>query len=200
MSDYFKYFPKTQYKFANSSFTVEKSIQNISLKTIISDSLPQDDPYLYQRYTVKEGERAEDIAEFYYGDMGFVWLVYFANDIIDPYTQWTKSYEDFSAYFRKKYSSQSLPEGTDPMVWGQNTLRTDNIVHWKNNDDETLLLSPNSYTLAQTFDNDFVAGDWTAVRYYDYENDLNEEMRNIILVNDIYSTRVRENLIGLLNE
>jgi len=200
MSRYFRYYPKTQYKFANSSFTIQKSITNISLKTVLIDTISQNDPYQLLRYTVKENERAEDVAYFYYDDPGLSWLVYFANDIIDPYTQWVKPYEDFVAYFRKKYSSQSLPEGTDPIEWGQNTLRTDNIVHWKNNDDEMMLLSPDSYIRAQTFDNDFVAGNWTAVRYYEYENNLNEEMRNILLINSSYVGTAIENLKRLLND
>ena len=199
MSDYFKHYPQTPYKFANSSFSIAKSVSNISLKTTLTAFLPQDDPYLFLKYLVKEGERPENVAEFYYDDPGFVWLIYFANNIIDPYTQWPKSYQQFTAYFRKKYQSQSQPVGTDPIVWGQNTTRTDNIVHWKNKDDETLLISPDSYTRAQTFNNDFVAGDWTAVRYFDYENEENEEMRTIWLVNELYAQAAKENLIRLLN-
>lgn len=199
MSRYFRYYPKTQYQFANSSFSVEKSVTNISLKTVLLKGLSQDDPYLYLKYTVKEGEKAEDIADFYYNDVGLVWLIYFANDIIDPYTQWPKTYDQFTAYFRKKYASQAQPAGTDAVFWGQNTLRTDNIVHWKNNDDETILISPSSYTRAQTFNGDFVAGDWTAVRYFDYEMEENEEMRNIFLINDGYARTMVENLRSLLN-
>ena len=200
MSKYFRYYPQTQYAFANGSFTIEKSVKNISLKTVLKDGLSQDDPYIFLRYTISEDEKAEDIADFYYDDPAMSWLVYFANDIVDPYTQWPKTYENFTEYFRKKYASQALPTGTDAIVWGQNATRTDNIVHWKNTDDETMLISPDSYIRAQTFNGDFVAGDWTAVRRFDYEMEENEELRNIILVNSSYSTTVLENLRSLLNE
>jgi hypothetical protein len=199
MSKYFRYYPQTQYAFANGSFTIEKSVKNISLKTVLKDGLSQDDPYAFLRYTVREDEKAEDIADFYYDDPAMSWLVYFANDIIDPYTQWPKTYENFTEYFRKKYASQALPTGTDAIVWGQDTTRTDNIVHWKNTDDETILISPDSYIRAQTFNGDFVAGEWTAVRRFDYEMEENEELRNIILVNDSYAPTVLENLRSLLN-
>jgi hypothetical protein len=199
MSKYFRYYPQTQYAFANGSFTIEKSVKNISLKTVLKDGLSQDDPYAFLRYTISEDEKAEDIADFYYDDPAMSWLVYFANDIVDPYTQWPKTYENFTEYFRKKYASQALPTGTDAIVWGQDTTRTDNIVHWKNTDDETMLISPDSYIRAQTFNGDFVAGDWTAVRRFDYEMEENEELRNIILVNSSYSTTVLENLRSLLN-
>jgi len=200
MSKYFRYYPQTQYAFANGSFTIEKSVKNISLKTVLMDGLSQDDPYAFLRYTVREDEKAEDIADFYYDDPAMSWLVYFANDIVDPYTQWPKTYENFTEYFRKKYASQALPTGTDAIVWGQDTTRTDNIVHWKKTDDETILISPDSYIRAQTFNGDFVAGEWTAVRRFDYEMEENENMRNIILVNSSYSTTVLENLRSLLNE
>ena len=199
MSKYFRYYPQTQYAFANGSFTIEKSVKNISLKTVLMDNLSQDDPYIFLRYTISEDEKAEDIADFYYDDPAMSWLVYFANDIVDPYTQWPKTYENFTEYFRKKYASQALPTGTDAIVWGQDTTRTDNIVHWKNTDDETMLISPDSYIRAQTFNGDFVAGDWTAVRRFDYEMEENENMRNILLVNTSYAPIVLENLRSLLN-
>jgi hypothetical protein len=199
MSKYFRYYPQTQYAFANGSFTIEKSVKNISLKTVLMDGLSQDDPYAFLRYTVIEDEKAEDIADFYYDDPAMSWLVYFANDIVDPYTQWPKTYENFTEYFRKKYASQALPTGTDAIVWGQDTTRTDNIVHWKKTDDETILISPDSYIRAQTFNGDFVAGEWTAVRRFDYEMEENEELRNIILVNTSYAPTVLENLRSLLN-
>lgn len=199
MSKYFRYYPQTQYAFANGSFTIEKSVKNISLKTVLLDGLSQDDPYAFLRYTIVENEKAEDIADFYYDDPAMSWLVYFANDIVDPYTQWPKTYENFTEYFRKKYASQALPTGTDAIVWGQNTTRTDNIVHWKKTDDETILISPDSYIRAQTFNGDFVAGEWTAVRRFDYEMEENDELRNIILVNTSYAQTVLENLRSLLN-
>ena len=199
MSKYFRYYPQTQYAFANGSFTIEKSVKNISLKTTLMDKLSQDDPYAFLRYTISEDEKAEDVADFYYDDPAMSWLVYFANDIVDPYTQWPKTYENFTEYFRKKYASQALPTGTDAIVWGQDATRTDNIVHWKNTDDETILISPDSYIRAQTFNGDFVAGDWTAVRRFDYEMEENEELRNIILVNTSYASTVLENLRSLLN-
>ena len=199
MSKYFRYYPQTQYAFANGSFTIEKSVKNISLKTTLMDKLSQDDPYAFLRYTISEDEKAEDVADFYYDDPAMSWLVYFANDIVDPYTQWPKTYENFTEYFRKKYASQALPTGTDAIVWGQDTTRTDNIVHWKKTDDETILISPDSYIRAQTFNGDFVAGDWTAVRRFDYEMEENEELRNIILVNTSYAPTVLENLRSLLN-
>ena len=200
MSKYFRYYPQTQYAFANGSFTIEKSVKNISLKTSLINNLSQNDPYSFLRYTIREDEKAEDIADFYYDDPAMSWLVYFANNIVDPYTQWPKTYENFTEYFRKKYASQALPTGTDAIVWGQNTTRTDNIVHWKKTDDETILISPDSYIRAQTFNGDFVAGDWTAVRRFDYEMEENEELRNIILVNTSYAPTVLENLRSLLNE
>ena len=199
MSKYFRYYPQTQYAFANGSFTIEKSVKNISLKTSLINNLSQNDPYSFLRYTIREDEKAEDIADFYYDDPAMSWLVYFANDIVDPYTQWPKTYENFTEYFRKKYASQALPTGTDAIVWGQDATRTDNIVHWKKTDDETILISPDSYIRAQTFNGDFVAGDWTAVRRFDYEMEENEKLRNILLVNTSYAPIVLENLRSLLN-
>lgn len=197
MSKYFTFFPTTKYKVANSSFSIEKVVKNITLKTDIIEGLSQDDPYLYLKYTVKEGERAEDVSEFYYGSTKYVWLVYMSNDIIDPYSQWPKEFDQFQKYLNKKYASQA--GSTEAVYWTQNTGITENIIHYKNNVDEVTLISPDSYTLAQTFNDDFVAGEWSAVRYYEYELDLNEQQRNINLINDRYVDIAENNLKGLLN-
>lgn len=64
-------------------------------------------PMLFMPFTVKEGERPEDIANYYYGSTDYTWLVYMSNNIIDPYHQWPMAEADFNAYLIEKYGSQS---------------------------------------------------------------------------------------------
>lgn len=88
-------------------------------------------PYLFLPYTIQEGERAEDVAYYYYGDPSYVWLVHLANNIIDPYHEWPLDEETFHQYLIDKYKPLSGGrEGWDVIDWTRDTNRTDNIVYY----------------------------------------------------------------------
>lgn len=74
-------------------------------------------PMLFMPFTVKEGERPEDIANYYYGSTDYTWLVYMSNNIIDPYHQWPMAEADFNAYLIEKYGSQSGRVGEEVVEW-----------------------------------------------------------------------------------
>jgi len=87
-------------------------------------------PYLYYPYTVSEGERAEDIANFYYGSVDYVWLVYMANNIIDPYHEWPMDPQTFNDYLVEKYTEQSGEIGEDVIDWTRDPNNDDNIIYY----------------------------------------------------------------------
>lgn len=60
---------------------------------------------IYYPYTVLEGERPDTIAASYYEDPRYSWIIYLANDIIDPYYDWVLSDDEFKRYINKKYGS-----------------------------------------------------------------------------------------------
>ncbi len=63
--------------------------------------------YTYHPYTVKEGERAEMVAHYYYGDPGYDWVVYYSNMIVDPYFDWPMDTRTFKSFIENKYGSLS---------------------------------------------------------------------------------------------
>jgi hypothetical protein len=88
-------------------------------------------PYLFLPYTIEEGDRAEDIAYHYYGDPNYAWLVYLANDIVDPYNEWPMDEYTFNQYIIEKYKDKSGGRtGYDVVTWAQDTTRTDNIIYY----------------------------------------------------------------------
>lgn len=187
MSKYFEYFPKVTYR--------DMSVTDITRRVKIKDALLAD-PYAFLPYTIKDGERAEDIAYYYYGDQSKVWLVYLANNIIDPYTQWPMSNDNMAKTIAKKYKTQSGQLTDDAVVfWSMATNTSNNIVHYANNDDPTILVSKDTYT----YNPAFISAQWTAVRVYDYEMQLNEDRRNIYLVNVAYANQVEADLEAVLN-
>jgi hypothetical protein len=89
-----------------------------------------ENPYVILPYTIKEGERAEDIAFYYYGNPNYVWIVYLANNIIDPYNEWPLDEDTFNNYIMDKYKEQSGREGWDVVAWAQDETRDDNVVYY----------------------------------------------------------------------
>jgi hypothetical protein len=93
---YFETFPLINY---NGSVSLD-----ITQRTAILDMV-FGDRYAFYPYTIKDGMRAEQIAEKYYGDPDLVWLVYFSNGIVDPYHQWPMDQETFESSIKSAYGS-----------------------------------------------------------------------------------------------
>lgn len=121
MSNYFENFPTINYQGRNVRDITRR---NKFLKSVTTN------PLLFLPYTVKEGERPENIAYNYYGSTDYVWLVYLSNNIVDPYHQWPLSEEDFHKYLIQKYEAQSLRTGYEVIDWMQNETIEDNIVYY----------------------------------------------------------------------
>jgi hypothetical protein len=86
-------------------------------------------PLSFQPYTVHEGERPEDIANFYYGSTDYTWLVYLSNNIVDPYHEWPKATEDFNNYLIDKYREVSGKKGNDILEWTREES-DENIIYY----------------------------------------------------------------------
>ena len=91
-----------------------------------------ENPYVFLPYTIQEGERAEDIAYHYYGDANYAWLVYLANNIVDPYHEWPMDEETFHNYLIDKYAEKSGQTGWDVIAWAQDETDRfgDNIAYY----------------------------------------------------------------------
>lgn len=89
-----------------------------------------ENPYVFLPYTVKEGEKAEDIAYYYYGNQNYAWLVYLANNIIDPYNEWPLDEDTFNSFIIDKYKERSGRQGWDVVAWSQDETRDDNVVYY----------------------------------------------------------------------
>lgn len=96
MSSYFSYFPSLLY--ANTAAV------NIIAKVQFDASVLKRAVRFYP-YTIAGGQRADSIAEQYYGDPSYDWLVYLSNNIIDPLNEWPKSENEFDDFIALKYGS-----------------------------------------------------------------------------------------------
>jgi hypothetical protein len=118
---YFEKFPIIEYE--------GRRVRDISRRSNFVRAV-SNNPYVYYPYTVSEGERAEDIANFYYGSVDYVWLVYMANNIIDPYHEWPMDPQTFNDYLVEKYTEESGEVGEDVIDWTRNPNIDENILFY----------------------------------------------------------------------
>lgn len=93
---------------------------------------------IYYPYTILEGERADIIAANYYDDPRYSWVIYMANDIIDPVYEWPLMEDEFNRFIVKKYGSIAAAK--------------EKIHYWRTNwhEDETLL-TPAGYAALPSY-------------------------------------------------
>lgn len=96
MSSYFSLFPTTTY--------AGKTCLDITRRVTVRSSI-QADPRAYRPYEVPAGQRADQIADGYYGTPEREWLVLMSADVVDPYYDWVMSDEDFVSHVVEKYGS-----------------------------------------------------------------------------------------------
>ena len=153
----------------------------------------------YLPYTVKEGERPEDVAYYSYGDPELAWLVLSINDIVDPYTQWPKTQEALDDYIMKQYAEKSGTTGINVLNWSKNTGFTTNIKWYESKYNSNVRINHKTYVANPQPDPAFNASEWNVIRIYDYEFKLNEQRRQIQLFNKAYMGEITNLLERRLN-
>lgn len=98
---YFQKFPTTYYTLDDRS-TVQV-VTNILLRNVIEDSV-KNNYSIYDEYDVKDGETPEIVADKFYDNPQYHWIVLHMNDIIDPRFDWVLPYNSLVKYCEGKYN------------------------------------------------------------------------------------------------
>jgi len=100
MGRYFNRFPLVDYDGTPA--------KNILARVDFSDQTKKD-IYVNFDYVLQEGTTRPDILSFnYYNSSQYDWLIYMANEIVDPYHDYYKSQQDFKNYIIGKYGSLDI--------------------------------------------------------------------------------------------
>lgn len=78
--------------------------KNLLVRSKLSDRT-KSNKLAYYPYTMDESDRVDTLSDNYYDSPGYTWLVWFANDVVDPYYDMPISYDDFGNYIVAKYGS-----------------------------------------------------------------------------------------------
>lgn len=199
MPQYFTNFPRITYNGINAL--------NITLRAKMNDNFKKNATSFYP-YTIKDGETAENLAFDYYGDSNYCWVIYFTNDIIDPYYDWPLSSYNFDEYIAKKYGSIQIAKSTTAYY---KKLAIDYYVN--NNNNQFILATlynpatdGTDWSLVTVDDNLKITAlenpdpaIWTEVDVYTDELEQNEEKRYIKLLDRRLVGSIDRQLKDVLN-
>lgn len=131
-------------------------------------------------YTIKDGDTPVLVANEIYGSKDYVWLLMLANNIIDFYSQWPLSDEQFEAMIVDKYGSQQEAQSL--------------ILHYEHPAYEWTM-SKESYQYLTTLYKD----GWTPVYAYNYEFDKNHAKRQIRIIDPKHAPSIALEIERLLS-
>lgn len=198
-TSYFSAFPKVNY--------FGRVATNLTIRVAFIDKL-KELAAVYYPYQVQDGDTPDNIAAKYYGDSSFDWLVYLANNIIDPYTQWPKPQLQFDDYIVQKYGSREAaqdqilfyrryPTTAYISVDGSDfstTIPADTSMFNPTQDYTDVRITPETY---ETLGEEAIL--YYPVDAYTHEVEENEKKRHIVLIDDSLSEKIMIELKELLN-
>jgi superfamily I DNA and/or RNA helicase len=196
---YFDTLPKVIY---TTPLLGQKIFTNLMARvSMIPDTLQN--PLVFYDYDIQEGDTPEIIAHKYYGDSYRYWIVLFANQILDPQWNWPMNSLTFQDYMASKYPSidpnQEIHHYLQTVTTTDNSTGTTTVDEIIIDEDAYILLAETTrtYTLPNGYTSTVVT-EKSTVSIYEYEQDLNEQNRNIKLVNSIYADQLEKEFKTLM--
>jgi hypothetical protein len=180
-------------------------VKNIFFRVAILNSV-LNNTLVYYPYYVQSGETPETIAYRYYKDVTKHWVVMMANKIVNPFYDWPLADEAFVNYITNKYGSiaqaQNLINGYTQTVTTTNSNSDTVSTNTFNIDLDTYNNTPaTSFQTINLQDGSavFMTTTTNIVYTWDYENNLNEEKKNIILIDQNYIAQIDQEFTNIIN-
>jgi len=111
---YFRKFPLTTYR----GTPCTQILRRVGFKRELQNYFNS-----FYQHTLEDGQKIEDISHDLYGDVDLDWVVYHANDIIDPYYDVPLDTLSFDTFIKQKYGSRAAAE--DRVYAYRNNWRAD---------------------------------------------------------------------------
>ena len=208
MAKYFNYFPKTFYTSNNDVNGVE-AVTNIIARFAFESQLKENTSAFYP-YQVQDSDTPEIIADKYYGNVEYHWVVLLFNNIIDPQFDWPLKSDTLIDYIDKKYTANGSANtpAQSGLTWAlseSNVQGYFKVVTTTANDgtitQEKITIDANTYANVITGSNTYTtqAGEFVTVvttretqSYYTYETNLNESKREINLIKSDFLPQIEK--------
>jgi hypothetical protein len=175
MAFFFEPFPTVQYDVKkNNKLEV---LTNITVRFRIQEVLTNRTVVAYD-YNVKENERPDVIAYKYYDDQTLDWIILLTNNIINPNFDWPLDNASLQRFIRDKYGSINSAKNTvhhyEQIIRESSTRFDGSVIPRK-----TVWVDEDTY-------NTLSADERILVTQYDFEEELNDDKRQIKILDRKY--------------
>ena len=181
MSKYFRKLPNLNYpsllkdRESNIDFVQTKNLfRRAKVREDLFDNFMQ-----FDKYKIIGDERPDNVAQKVYDNDDLDWVVLMSNNIIDINNEWPLTQSQLNIFLSEKYTPQQLVS-----IHHYETLEL--------RDNKNQLILPAGLVVDENFNMEYLSGGQVkstnslvdgrpikAVTFFDYENDLNEQKRNI---------------------
>ena len=109
MTKYFDEFPTLSYNPSGSPSKARTVFTDITFRLKIRDKI-KSNIFSYYVVDVSDDDTMEILADKYYGDSEYHWIIALANDIVDPQFDWPLPYRTYLNYIVSKYGTAEAAE------------------------------------------------------------------------------------------
>jgi hypothetical protein len=179
MALFFEQFPKLAYDISgNKNFKLVTDIfRRIKIRSNIADNVS-----LYSTYDVPSGETPETTSFKHFGTTDYHWIILLTNNITDRYYGWPLSEQDFEAYVTSKYDNPGA------------------VHHYEKTQSSGPQTSSGPFDYSHKIEVNSTEVGAEAVSNYEYERRLQDEKRNIKLLDPNYLPLFLEEFEKLVRE
>ncbi len=188
MSNYFKDFQKISYKI--NGVTQNGVVNILNRFDVISRILERTE--LFYDYIIRGNETPEMVAEKFYGDMKYHYVITFFNKMLDPYYDWPMAENVFEKYMEENFGSENYTKQTVKYYY--------HVIQEKGFDsngnelpEQKNIIQYDEYLKLDSFERDYIT-------IYDYEQEKNNNRRFIKILDSIYLKQIEEEKARVFNE
>ena len=195
MSNYFKQVPNLEYvsRLPNAKISDYITVKNLFKRGTLADDIFQD-LTIFTKYEIKGDDRPDNVANKVYQDPDLDWVVLLSNNIINIQSEWPMIQREFDRYLLDKYETyEKLNE-----IHHYETLECKNTVGavvvpkglWVESDYSVTYYDWYAGAEMTKSSSDIVV----SVTNYGYEDNLENEKRNIYLLKPKYLNIIKDDL------
>ena len=170
----FTYFPTLEYDAIGDGNTklVTDLLRRVALRSKVKLNT-----VLYDIYDIIDGETPEIVSQKFYRDQQYNWIILMVNDITDRYNQWPMPQFEFVQYLKNKYTDA-------------NAIHHYYITQQSGNTDVRINIGTSNANHSGA----------TAVTNYEYEEDLQNQLRRIRILPAVFAGRFIDEFRSLVTE
>ena len=187
MSNYFSYFPSVEHDLKQNGTFV--TVTNILKRFKIHDDV-RDLTEIFYPYQLQDGDRPDVVAEKYYGNANYAWLVLFSNNIVDPVKEWPLYGTDFRNYLVTKYGSIESANTTVKKRYKVLSAAFRKI--------DGTVIPKRRLEIDETTYNTLSEADRELQTAYEYEVEVNDDKRKIHLLDSSYLSVITDQVEDIL--